>query len=73
MIRFPDTGELVTSNYDRDRLADQVVVLDIETGAEVARADTGSPVQSVVFPSPGFERDVYVCSFTTLSRVRVAT
>ena len=51
---------------------DQVVVLDLETGAERARARTGSPLQSVVFPTAGFGRDLYLCSFTTLSRVTVA-
>jgi hypothetical protein len=71
MLRFPETGELVTGDYDRERSADQVVILDIETGTELARADTGSPVQSVVFPAAGFDRDVYVCSFTTLTRVRI--
>jgi hypothetical protein len=73
MIRFPETGELVTGDYDRQRMADQVVILDIETGTELARADTGSPVQSVVFPCAGFDRDVYVCSFTTLTRVHVGS
>jgi sugar lactone lactonase YvrE len=71
MIRFPDTGELVTADHDRERMADQIVVLDIETGDELGRVDTGGPVQSVVFPAAGFDRDLYVCSFTTLSRVRV--
>jgi hypothetical protein len=71
MIRFPDTGELVTADHDRERMADQVVVLAIETGTELGRVDTGGPVQSVVFPAVGFDRDLYVCSFTTLSRVRV--
>jgi hypothetical protein len=33
--------------------------------------DTGSPVQSVLFAAPGFDRDVYVCSFTTVSRISV--
>jgi hypothetical protein len=47
-------------------------VLDVATGEEKARADTGSPVQSVLFPCPGFGRDLYVCSFTTVARVRVA-
>ncbi len=70
-LRFPDTGELVTGDHDAERGMDQVVVLDIETGAELARADTGSPVQSVLFPCPGFDRDLYLCSFTTLTRVRV--
>ena len=72
MIRFPDTGELVTADYDHERFTDQVVVLDLETGTEKARADTASPLQSVVFPSPGFGRDLYLCSFSTLTRVTVA-
>ncbi|HEY3723475.1 MAG TPA: hypothetical protein VGN59_08960 [Acidimicrobiia bacterium] len=72
LIRFPDTGELVTADYDHEHHADQVIVLDLETGTERARARTGSPLQSVVFPAPGFGRDLYLCSFTTLSRVTVA-
>ena len=71
LLLYPDTGELVTGDYDQGRLADQVVVLDIETGDEVARADTGSPVQSVLFPSAGFGRELYLCTFTTVSRVSV--
>ncbi len=71
LLLYPDTGELVTGDYDQGRLADQVVVLDIETGDEIARADTGSPVQSVLFPSAGFGRELYLCTFTTLSRVSV--
>ena len=70
-LRFPDTGELVLCDYDAERNTDQVVVLDIETGDERARVDTGSPVQSVLFAAPGFDRDLYVCSFTTVSRVAV--
>ncbi len=70
-VLFPDTGELVTGDHDPERMMDQVVVLDIETGEERGRADTGSPVQSVLFPAPGFGRDLYWCSFTTLSRVSV--
>lgn len=71
-LRFPDTGELVLAHHDRERNAEQVVVLDIATGTELARVDTGSPVQSVVFPAPGFGRDLYTVSFLTLSRITVA-
>ncbi len=71
-LRFPDTGELVTGDHDAETMTDHVVVLDIETGAEQARVATGSPVQSVVFPCPGFDRDLYWCSFTTLTRIHVA-
>ncbi len=67
MIRFPDTGELVVNDHGAD--GDAVVVLDIETGAERARADTGSPVQSVVFPAVGWARDVYYTSFAVVARV----
>ena len=70
-LRFPATGELVLCDYDPQRRTDQVVVIDIETGDELARADTGSPVQSVLFGAPGFERDFYMCSFTTVSRFSV--
>jgi len=69
---FPDTGELLTGDHDPARHAEQAVVLDIATGVELARADTGSPVQSVLFPAPGFGRDLYTCSFTTVSRLWVA-
>jgi hypothetical protein len=71
-LRFPDTGELVTGDHDADAMTEHVVVLDIETGAEKARVVTGSPVQSVVFPCPGFDRDLYWCSFTTLTRIHVS-
>ena len=70
-LRFPNSGELVLCDYDPVRRMDQVVVMDIETGDELARADTGSPVQSVLFGAPGFGRDFYMCSFTTVSRFEV--
>jgi hypothetical protein len=71
LLLCPDSGQLVTGDYDHQRAADQVVILDIENGSEISRADTGSPVQSVLFPAPGFERDVYLCTFTTISRLSV--
>jgi sugar lactone lactonase YvrE len=69
-LLYPDTGELVTCDHDAERMADHVVVLDITTGEEKARAETGSPLQSVLFPAPGFGRDLYVCSFSTVAHVR---
>lgn len=70
-LLFPDTGEVVLFDYDVERNMDQVVLLRIETGEELARADTGSPVQSAVFGGVGWERDLYICSFATVSRVSV--
>jgi hypothetical protein len=71
-LLFPDTGVLVTADHDRERMADQVVVLDVESGTELGRADTGGPLQSVVFPAVGWDGDVYLTSLSTLSRVVVA-
>jgi hypothetical protein len=69
MLRYPDTGELVVDDHGPG--GDAVVVLDVETGVERARAATGSPMQSVVFPAVGWGRDFYYCSFSTLARVAV--
>jgi hypothetical protein len=51
--------------------ADEVVVLDIGSGAERARARVPSAFQSVLFPAPGFGRDLYWCTFSTLARLEV--
>ncbi|MFN8546262.1 MAG: hypothetical protein U0807_18955 [Candidatus Binatia bacterium] len=67
LIRYPDTGELVVN--DHGGAGDDVVVLDIATGAELGRAATGSPVQSVVFPAVGWDRDLYYCSFACVARI----
>jgi hypothetical protein len=72
-VVFPDTGELVLCDHDAERGTDQVVVLDIETGEERGRVDTGSPLQSALFLTPGFDRDLYVCTFSTITRVSVDT
>ena len=50
---------------------DQLVVLDLDSGAEKARVDVPSPIQGFLFPAPGFGRDVYYQSLTTIARVRV--
>ncbi|MBM3673970.1 MAG: hypothetical protein FJW88_03285 [Actinobacteria bacterium] len=70
MIRFPDTGEVVAGDHGPE--GEHVVVLDVETGEVRGRVATGSPIQSVVFPAPGWDRDVYTTTFTTLTRVSVA-
>ena len=69
MIHYADTGELVINDYRRG--AEEVVVLNIESGAEIARVRTGGLQQGVVFPSVGWERDFYWCSMGRLARVFV--
>lgn len=51
--------------------SDELVVLDLDTGAEKARVTIPSPVQGFLFPAPGFGRDVYYQSLTTIARVVV--
>jgi hypothetical protein len=51
---------------------DEVVVVDISTGAELGRAPVPSATQSVLFPAPGFGRDLYWCTMTTMARIAVA-
>ena len=57
----------------RTRPGDELVVLDLDTGAEKGRVAVPSPTQAFLFPAPGFERDVYYQSITTLARVTVVS
>ncbi len=50
---------------------DQLVVLDLDTGRDRARVEVPSPSQAFLFPAPGFQRDVYYQSITTIARVAV--
>ena len=50
-------------------IAEDVVLLDIASGEELARAAIPTMFQSVVFPAPGWSNDLYYCSFSTIARV----
>ncbi len=52
--------------------SDQLVVLDLDSGEDKARVAVPSPSQAFLFPAPGFDRDVYYQSLTTIARVVVA-
>jgi hypothetical protein len=70
LLLLPGSGALVTGDHDRERMIEQVVVVDIATGDELVRADTGGPLQSAVFPALGWDATVYWCSLSTVSRLR---
>jgi hypothetical protein len=70
MIRYPDTGELVCCDHDTEA-GEHVVVLDLESGAEQGRVGLGFPIQSVLFPAVGWERDLYAVTFAGIARVTV--
>lgn len=69
MIVYPDTGELVVNDYRRH--GEEVVLLNIESGAEMARVRSGGLMQGVVFPSAGWGRDFYWSSMGRLARIFV--
>jgi hypothetical protein len=70
MLLFADTGELCVNDYKR--FNEQVVILDIETGQEKSRISTGGLMQGVVFPSAGWQRDIYWSSMDRLTRLHIA-
>lgn len=69
LVLYPDSGELVVN--DHRRFGEEVVVLCIETGREHGRVRTGGRMQGVVFPSIGWQQDLYWASMDRLSRVSV--
>ena len=69
MICLPDSGEIVTNDFGPG--GEHVVVLDIETGREKGRARIGGFTQGVVFPSPGWSRDIYWSAMSRFGRVHV--
>ncbi|MBW1846343.1 MAG: hypothetical protein JRJ27_04180 [Deltaproteobacteria bacterium] len=69
MIYYQDTGEIVTNDYKR--FSDSTVVLDIESGVEKGRAPLKSFSQGMVFSCPGWDRDFYYLTLSSISRVQV--
>ena len=67
MILDPTSGLFLSAHHDNERWMEQFVVREIASGREVVRLDSGSPLQSVVFPAVGEGRTVYACSFSTVS------
>ena len=50
---------------------DRLVVLDLDSGEQKASCTIPSPSQAFLFPAPGFDRDVYYQSLTTIARAAV--
>ncbi len=67
MILDPTSGFFLSAHHDNERWMEQFVVRELASGREVVRLDSGSPLQSVVFPAAGEGRTVYACSFSTVS------
>jgi len=66
LLWYPDDGAVVA--YHHDEAGEAVVVVDLEHGIERGRGQTGSRMQSVVFPAAA-DGVVYYSSFSTLARI----
>jgi len=66
---FPDSGELVINDFTDDG-SDDLVVVDVATGALLDRVPTGSRIANGMFLTAGGDRDVLYCTTTTFARVR---
>jgi hypothetical protein len=72
-LLFPATGELVVNDFrhlEDGSTSDDLVVLDLATGRMKARVATGAIRYSGMFLTPGWNRDLYYCTFGTVARVR---
>jgi hypothetical protein len=69
MVLYPQTGEVVVNDYRRR--GEEVVVLRLDDGTELARVRVGGIMQGVVFPSVGWQRDLYWSSMGRLARIFV--
>ena len=73
-IVYADTHELVINDFrvlSDNRTSDDLVVIDLRTGQMKARVGTGATRMNAMFLCPGWDRDVYYCTFDTVARVRV--
>jgi len=67
-VVFPDSGELVINDF-RETGSDDLIVVDMASGALLDRVATGSRIANGMFLTPGSERDIYYCSTLGLARI----
>lgn len=67
-VVFPESGELVISDFTVEG-SDDVVVVDFATGSLIDGVATGSRIANGMFLTPGGNRDVFYCSTATVARV----
>jgi hypothetical protein len=69
LLHDPVSGLFLSGDHHAEAFAEDLVVRDIETGEEIVRRLSGSPLQSVLFPAAGRGRSAYSVSFSTVSRL----
>lgn len=68
-ILASNSGVVMLNDFDVELQRDYVVFLYVTTGEPLHRIETQSPLQSVLFAAGGFKNDVYVCSFSHVTRI----
>ncbi|MBK8293398.1 MAG: hypothetical protein IPK93_00955 [Solirubrobacterales bacterium] len=70
VVRFLGRAAIVRK-FSRPIGYDHLVVLALDTGEEKGRVEVPSPSQAFLFPAPGWGRDIYYQSMTSMARVTV--
>ena len=68
-ILLQEEGVVMMNDFRVETGLEDIVLLDVMSGEELHRVTTESPLQSVIFGSCGFSNDLYVCSFSHVSRI----
>ena len=68
-ILLQEDGVVMMNDFRVETGQEDIVLLDVMSGEELHRVSTESPLQSVIFGSCGFSNDLYVCSFSHVSRI----
>ena len=68
-LLFGESDLVMLNDFDVAAGADHVVLVRTSTGEIISRTATESPLQSVLFGAPGEGNDLYLCSFTHVSRI----
>jgi len=67
-VVFPDSGELAINDYTEGG-TDDIVIVDVATGALIDRCQTGSRIGNGMFLSPDGNRGLFYCSTLTVAHV----
>ncbi|MGI9615102.1 MAG: hypothetical protein ACR2QO_19475 [Acidimicrobiales bacterium] len=67
-VVFPESGELAINDFT-DAGTDDIVVVDLATGALVDRVDTGSRIGNGMFLSPDDGRGLFYCTTLTIAHI----
>ncbi len=68
-ILLANDGLVMMNDFRVETGKEDIVILDVMTGEEMYRVSTESPLQSVIFGSCGFDNDLYICSFSHVTRI----